>query len=88
MKQLPKLQNLSPNEKTKIFWQLSEIFRKKAIAIALENLEKNDLDKFKNLLLKQPLNQQLVTEFIFARIPNFMELFQSEVEQFSNDFTT
>lgn len=80
------LQNLSLEEKTKIFWQVSEIFRKKAIAIALDSLSKSDLDKFKNLLLKEKIDQSLIAEFIFARIPNFEAIFRSEVEKFSNDF--
>lgn len=81
------LQNLSLEDQTKIFFQLSEIFRKKAITITLENLRKKDLDKFKNLLLNKPIDQDLITDFIIARIPNFEAIFKSEVEKFYNEFS-
>lgn len=80
------LQDLSLDEQMKIFYPLSEIFRKKAITIALENLHKNDLDKFKNLLLNKTIDQNLITDFIIARISNFETIFKSEIEKFYIEF--
>lgn len=84
LRHLLKLKGSTFDKQFGFLCECSEVVRRIAIAVALENMKEPDLEKFKRMLL-QKTKSDILLDFIISRVPNFESIFKSGVLKFYSD---